>query len=64
MSILFGYNPRDIGMQEWDPEHFTNFAQLCEVSLATIREKTDAERLYLWLKAPNRSSTAFSSIRG
>lgn len=51
-------------MLEWDPEHFTNFAQLCEVSLATIREKTDAERLYLWLKAPNRSSIVFSSITG
>ncbi|HDN9007741.1 GGDEF domain-containing protein [Aeromonas veronii] len=51
-------------MQEWDPEHFTNFAQLCEVSLATIREKTDAERLYLWLKAPEPQLYSFQLDKG
>ncbi|HHQ4475772.1 TPA: sensor domain-containing diguanylate cyclase [Aeromonas veronii] len=51
-------------MQEWDPEHFTNFAQLCEVSLATIREKTDAERLYLWLKAPEPQLYSFQLDQG
>ena len=51
-------------MQEWDPEHFTNFAQLCEVSLATIREKTDAERLYLWLKAPEPQLYSFQLDHG
>lgn len=39
-------------MQEWDPEHFTSFEQLCEVTLAAVREKTEAEQIYLWLRAP------------
>ena len=39
-------------MQEWDPEHFTSFEHLCEVTLAAVREKTEAEQLYLWLRAP------------
>ncbi|PKQ73911.1 GGDEF domain-containing protein [Aeromonas sobria] len=51
-------------MQEWDPEHFSTFAQLCEVSLAAIREKTDAERLYLWLKAPEPQLYSFQLDQG
>ena len=39
-------------MQEWDPEHFTSFEHLCEVTLAAVREKTEAEQIYLWLRAP------------
>lgn len=39
-------------MQEWAPEHFTSFEQLCEVTLAAVREKTEAERIYLWLRVP------------
>ncbi|WP_421237578.1 diguanylate cyclase domain-containing protein [Aeromonas jandaei] len=51
-------------MQEWDPEHFTNFAQLCEVSLATIRDKTDADYLYLWLKSPEPKLYRFQLEQG
>ena len=39
-------------MKEWDPEHFTSFEHLCEVTLAAVREKTEAEQIYLWLRAP------------
>ncbi|WP_349920892.1 GGDEF domain-containing protein [Aeromonas veronii] len=39
-------------MQEWDPEHFTSFEHLCEVTLAAVSEKTEAEQIYLWLRAP------------
>ncbi|MCX7126431.1 sensor domain-containing diguanylate cyclase [Aeromonas sp.] len=51
-------------MQAWDPEHFSNFAQLCEVSLATIHEKTDAECLYLWLKTPEPQLYSFQLDQG
>lgn len=39
-------------MEEWDPEHFTSFEHLCEVTLSAVREKTEAEQIYLWLRAP------------
>lgn len=51
-------------MQEWDPEHFTDFTQLCEASLAAITEKTDAERLYLWLTAPKPQLYGFELGQG
>lgn len=51
-------------MQEWAPEQFTSFAQLCEASLATIREKTEAERLYLWLQAPEPLLYSFHPDQG
>ena len=31
-------------MQEWDPEHFTSFEHLCEVTLATKPLITALER--------------------
>ena len=34
------------------PEHFTSFEHLCEVTLSAVREKTEAEQIYLWLRAP------------
>ncbi|PJG60400.1 sensor domain-containing diguanylate cyclase [Aeromonas cavernicola] len=51
-------------MQEWDPEKFTSFEQLCEASLATIAEKTAAECLYLWLQAPTSLLYRFQQDRG
>jgi hypothetical protein len=39
-------------MEEWDPEHFTSFEHLCEVTLSAVREKTEAEQIYLWLRVP------------
>lgn len=51
-------------MQEWDPEHFSSVAQLCEASLATICEKTDAERLFLWLKSPDPCLYCFQPAQG
>ena len=39
-------------MQEWDPEHFTSFEHLCEVTLAAVREKAEAAQIWLWLRAP------------
>lgn len=51
-------------MLEWDPEHFTSFEHLCEVTLATIREKTEADRIYLWLSRPQRELFAFDPEHG
>ncbi len=31
-------------MQEWDPEHFTSFEHLCEVTLAAVRKKPKLNR--------------------
>ncbi|MGY4026720.1 diguanylate cyclase domain-containing protein [Aeromonas rivuli] len=51
-------------MLEWDPEHFTSFEHLCEVTLATIREKTEADQIYLWLNRPQPELFAFHPERG
>ncbi|WP_429071595.1 diguanylate cyclase domain-containing protein [Aeromonas dhakensis] len=51
-------------MQEWDPEHFTSFEHLCEVTLAAIREKTEAEQIYLWLRAPESQLYSFQLDQG
>lgn len=31
-------------MEEWDPEHFTSFEHLCEVTLSAVREKQRLNR--------------------
>ena len=51
-------------MQEWDPEHFTSFEHLCEVTLAAVREKTEAEQIYLWLRAPESQLYSFQLEQG
>lgn len=51
-------------MQEWDPEHFTSFEHLCEVTLAAVRERTEAEQIYLWVRGPTPRLYCFRPGQG